>query len=400
MQDNLQKIRFKLERSQSWLEQVKAQIDRFSIPNLPQKTNNQELLTIGRLEQIVIEGQILRLQGWVAAFEPATLDGFKVSIAGREITQFELELSLPSPDINQVYPYIEGSDRARFCLKLTWDSELKNLEDSLVILTPLFQGRSGRILVNAIQPSLPLPNPEHLKWAGGGGERGGFQKVSFGFLGHFIQKGGLLPTDRVLDVGCGLGRMAYGLTYYLKPPGGYEGFDIIAKHLQWPQQVITPRFPHFNFRLVNIYNKRYNPSGNLNGADFIFPYQDASFNFVFLTSIFTHLQGKEVRHYLDEISRVLRPGGRCLLTCFLLDPESEMLIAEGKSSQNLIYELEDCWTKDKEVPERAIGFKEPVMLRWHSERGLSVVGKYYGSWCGRSQFTDGQDFLVVQKLAS
>ena len=400
--DNLQQVRLKLEQSKTRLEKVKAQLNNIEVPNYSttenKGVNNQSLTTIGRIEKIIIEEKILHLQGWVASLESTNLEGFKLSIAGREIPELKLELGLPSPDIKKAYPYLEQGDRCRFSIQIALDSEFQNLSDSLLILTPLFPGGSGSILVDAIKPSLPLPSPEYLKWRGGGGEGGRFEKASFGFLSHFIQKGGLQPTDRVLDVGCGLGRMAYSLTFYLKPPGYYEGFDIIARHLQWPQEVITPRFPHFNFRLVNIYNKRYNPSGNLNGVDFEFPYPNENFDFVFLTSVFTHLQGQEVRHYLDEIKRVLSPGGRCLLTCFLLNSESEMLIAQGKSSQNLIYKLEDCFTKDKEVPERATGFKEPLILQWLSERNLSVLGTYYGSWCGRDKSSYGQDFLVVQKL--
>ena len=36
------------------------------------------------------------------------------------------------------------------------------------------------------------------------------------------------PGERVLDIGCGIGRMARPLTPYLTPPGAYDGFDINA----------------------------------------------------------------------------------------------------------------------------------------------------------------------------
>ena len=35
-----------------------------------------------------------------------------------------------------------------------------------------------------------------------------FAEIGQEFLRHFIEPGGLLPSHRVLDVGCGIGRMA------------------------------------------------------------------------------------------------------------------------------------------------------------------------------------------------
>ena len=49
------------------------------------------------------------------------------------------------------------------------------------------------------------------------------------------------------------------------------------------------------------------------------------------------------------------------------------------------------------MPESSIGYQEPLLLGWMEERGLNVVGKYYGHWCGRRQFTSHQDILLLQK---
>ena len=45
------------------------------------------------------------------------------------------------------------------------------------------------------------------------GNASNFEKAGQEFLGHFKELGGLKPDDRVLDVGCGIGRMAI----YLSP---------------------------------------------------------------------------------------------------------------------------------------------------------------------------------------
>ena len=47
-------------------------------------------------------------------------------------------------------------------------------------------------------------------------------------------------------------------------------------------------------------------------------FPDATFDFVCATSVFTHMLPAGVANYLREIRRVLRPGGRCLATFFVL----------------------------------------------------------------------------------
>lgn len=79
---------------------------------------------------------------------------------------------------------------------------------------------------------------------------------------------------------------------------------------------------------------------------------------VFLTSVFTHMFPPDVEHYLDEISRVLKPGGRCLCTYFLLNDESLAHIAEGKSAHNFQHEGPGYRTIHKKRPEEAIGLPE------------------------------------------
>src|SRR5262249_5025506 len=120
---------------------------------------------------------------------------------------------------------------------------------------------------------------------------------------------------------------------------------------------------------------------------------------VFLTSVFTHMLAADVRHYLDEFERVLRPGGHCLTTCFLLNEESRAAIAGGRSSMALVHPMADCCTTNCEVPEEAVGFDEGLLLEWIAERGFTLRGRHYGAWCGRSRFTSYQDILVYQKSA-
>src|SRR3954452_5628933 len=56
----------------------------------------------------------------------------------------------------------------------------------------------------------PLVPPRRLHF--GGHAESDFAATGDEFLGHFTRLGGLRASDRVLDIGCGIGRMARPLT--------------------------------------------------------------------------------------------------------------------------------------------------------------------------------------------
>ncbi|MDP8919032.1 MAG: class I SAM-dependent methyltransferase, partial [Pseudomonadota bacterium] len=69
--------------------------------------------------------------------------------------------------------------------------------------------------------ALPAPAPESV-FVGDGD----YRAIGVEYLGHYVRLGELKPSDRVLDIGCGIGRMAVPLTQYLDPETAfYEGID-------------------------------------------------------------------------------------------------------------------------------------------------------------------------------
>jgi SAM-dependent methyltransferase len=350
--------------------------------------------SVGYLDEVAIQDGELRLDGWTAAFEAGTVGGFQVAIDGEELSCDEQEIGVASPDVRAAHPYISGADRCRFRVRARLES-LRKSRTSLVTCTPLFQGRPGSMMVRLIDPVIPMPSDEDIRIIGGH-----FLDVSCEWLSYFIQEVHLRPDSDVLDVGCGCGRIAHALAHYLRPTARYEGFDIIDRLVTSAQQTISPIFPNFRFRKVDIHNTFYNPTGRLRSLDFHFPYDDESFDFVVLVSVFTHMLAPDVRHYLDEIGRVLRPGGKCLLSCFLLNSESRRLIAQGKSTIAPVHPLDECFVVVPTVPEDAVGFEEHRLLDWIAERNFLLQSKHYGSWCGRPKFKSYQDFLICQNAAA
>lgn len=240
----------------------------------------------------------------------------------------------------------------------------------------------------------PLTPPKGKIFFGGGP----FNEIGEEFFRHFVELGGLKPDERVLDLGCGIGRMAVPLTQYLSKRGSYEGFDVFPKGISWCQENITPRYPNFRFRVADICNKEYNPGGRFAASEYKLPYDDASFDFAFLTSVFTHLLPDEVENYLSEIRRVLVSRGRCLASFFLLNEESLGCIRSGSSTINFRHDFGEYRTKNASRPEAAIAYPEGFIRDLYAEHGLSIVEPiHYGSWPGREDFLSYQDIVVALK---
>jgi SAM-dependent methyltransferase len=347
-------------------------------------------LTRGILDAVVVLDDRVRLGGWVAALDPLRVDGFRAEIGGRSREIAASERGLESPDIAQHFPHLADPGHCRFFLDLVREPQ-EQVADTLACVTPLLStGKPGCVLLSPIAPTVPTPSEVDVDSVGGGAY-GGLE-----FLAYFVSLGGLGPEHDVLDIGCGVGRMAHPLAYFLDQKSRYFGFDIIERGIQWAKDKITARFPNFEFQRLDIHNQLYNPTGTLPALELEFPVETASFDFAFLTSVFTHLQGPEVRHYLDEIARVLRKSGRCLLTCFLIDTESRSLMEAGVSNHEFEHPGDDCYVERPEAPEAAVGFEDQLILGWLSERGLSLMSRYNGTWCGRRGLSY-QDILVLQK---
>jgi SAM-dependent methyltransferase len=223
-----------------------------------------------------------------------------------------------------------------------------------------------------------------------------FAEIGQEFKKHFINFG-LKPDDHVLDVGCGFGRMAIPLTDYLTSRGSYVGLDIVPSGISWCADNITPKFPGFQFFHTNIFNGNYNPTGTVAARSFQFPFAEC-FDFVFLTSVFTHMIPADVSNYLEQIARVMRPGARCLITFFLLNAESRPRMAGPGSTFNFRFAMDGFSTANEKIPEAAIAYNEDDIVSLFERCGLKIVQPiHYGSWCGRKEFLSFQDIIVAEK---
>jgi SAM-dependent methyltransferase len=236
----------------------------------------------------------------------------------------------------------------------------------------------------------PLLPPRRQLFVGDGDYRATGRE----FRRLFIDLGGLRAEDDVLDVGSGIGRIAVGLTDFLE--GRYEGFDVVRKGVEWSQREITPRYSNFRFQRADVFNKRYNRGGRWRASEYRFPYDDAAFDFVILTSVFTHLLPADAENYVREVGRVLRPGGTCFATFFLLDEQTLGLIGTGQATPTFHIEGDGYRTIRKGNPEAAVAHPLQDVRRWFAAAGLENTTIHPGSWSGRSDWTTYQDVVIAR----
>lgn len=228
---------------------------------------------------------------------------------------------------------------------------------------------------------------------------GDFVKQGNNILQQFISIGGLKKDARVLDVGCGIGRLAVPLTKYLNNNGSYEGFDIVKSGIDWCEKHISKQFPNFKFTHIDLKNDLYNLKTETSAKDFIFPYRENEFDFVFLTSVFTHMMPEDVEAYLKQIQRVLKKGGTCFATFFIMNIENKQLM-QASDGIKFNFSFGNYYQHHRKVKEANIAFEEEYLDKLFSETGFTITNKYFGFWSGREKgkSVDFQDIVILRKI--
>jgi SAM-dependent methyltransferase len=220
---------------------------------------------------------------------------------------------------------------------------------------------------------------------------GDFRATGEEFLELFRRLADLRTDDRVLDIGCGIGRMARALVPVLRPPGSYDGFDIAQPGIRWCQAHYGDTPAPFRFQHADVRNSVYNPAGRATPEAYTFPYGDGSFDLAIATSVFTHLLPEAADHYLAQAARVLAPEGRLFATWFLV----ERTDTPPPPFQTDV-SLAPAAVSDPAAPETAVAYPEAWLRERLNANGFELHAVHRGSWRGDTGVTL-QDVVVARR---
>jgi SAM-dependent methyltransferase len=214
-------------------------------------------------------------------------------------------------------------------------------------------------------------------------------------------------NNHILDVGCGTGFLGIASEPFLGNEGIYLGIDVIRRNIEFCKKHY-PRGSHA-FHHLDVRNPTYAPEQKAGKENW--PVADESMDMVTALSVWTHLNEEDATFYFREVGRVLKSGGRSILTFFLLDDHYYAGL-ENRSDAPGRYHTssQDRWIFDTpcsqsghwfhrrlvEQPEDAIGVTPAGTDMMLEGTDLALTTTYIGNW----KEVPGvffQDVLVFEK---
>ena len=233
-----------------------------------------------------------------------------------------------------------------------------------------------KVVGNAVSavPALLYPEfrnlpPNHMRVRIGTGSNVIFNqpfylRIGTNFWLPWLASGYVTAKSDIVEIGCGCGRIAH----YLRGDwfsGTYVGVDIDQEMLDWD----ASHFPRdkFSFIASPHTSATYVAGDGQRRSDlFSFP-QDWKKDFVYSTSLYTHLLEPELRNYTSESFKVLRPGGTMYMSFFCLD-------SVGRDGRwTFQHRIGDAYVENMKYPEAAVAYTRQFMGDQCRSTGFSEV---------------------------
>ncbi len=168
--------------------------------------------------------------------------------------------------------------------------------------------------------------PKHLRYCGKDfHDNGHFLKSSIREANRLMEEMNANQSCTVLDIGCGVGRLAIGLKTELPNLKQYYGVDISKKSIAWCKKYLESSSLNYKFILLDMKNDLYNKDGKELTEGILLPFKEKEIDIIYLYSVFSHMKTNDIVKYLKEFKRILNLNGKIFFTAFVEeDVENEM----------------------------------------------------------------------------
>ena len=192
-----------------------------------------------------------------------------------------------------------------------------------------------------------------------------------------LERYGLQSSSRILEIGCGVGWLAYNLASRLTEAGEYAGLDVSEVVIGWLNDNYASRLPNFRFDLLDVENARYRPKGAHKPERVRFPHEDDQFDIACAFNVFVYLTERGITNYLREVARVLRPGGVGLMT-FKAIIDGDLGPREGARAYQRV--RQGVYTRRPEHDGWAMAYDDTLIRSMIDRAGLDTYAFEIGGW--------------------
>lgn len=206
-----------------------------------------------------------------------------------------------------------------------------------------------------------------------------------------IREVNLNSTTKLLDLGCGTGR----LSKFIVPILGrnYHGFDINSKYIEYCDRTYSG-----NFICCDVQHEEFNHDGLVEPSLMTIPYEDNSFDVVVSFGVLNHLRLDSTIRCISESHRILKRGGVFVATLIMLNEFSINAINSGKTKRPFVFEHKsDKEWYDNQRSLLNVAIFESDIRRAAIDIGYMIIEPTrYGQWCGKRSDI-GHDLIKMVK---
>lgn len=243
-------------------------------------------------------------------------------------------------------------------------------------------------------PFYPTP-PLHLIGLSGNYTIPSYRDAGVFYGADIVQQCLLRRHSRVLEIGCGCGRIAQVLQQYLDSTGSYVGLDVHAPAIQWCDQHLALQNANFEFHQLSVANNYYYEpdNGQINRYDWS-SLGDRQFDCIIALSVFNHLRQDDTVQYLDAISQRLDPYGVAYLTFFTIDEDFFQFRQQTGLHQDITQAAPGLWYAPHYQP-CFTGYEPAHLYSLFEQTGLTVLATSPGSWAQKPKARLYPDWFLV-----